>query len=190
MQNACKNLTKLKRSPRGQSFFFGSPVSFLKILWNSQTSCRSLNSSSLENQRKLQAFQIFSYIITSSGCYPSLITRMSRRHTDTAKIFILSFLSFCIISCQAYSSCQMETFQTHKENRIPRILSESYCLASGEFCGPSHEVEIAKNPLTQLHFLILILVWTNDEYAGSGICERRPDRTQEEHDYCIRMCLY
>ena len=144
MQNACKNLTKLKRSPRGQSFFFRSPVGFLKILWNFQTSCRSLNSSSLENQRKLQAFQIFSYIITSSGCYPSLITRMSRRHTDTAKIFILSFLSFCIISCQAYSSCQMETFQTHKENRIPRILSESYCLASGEFCGPSHEVEIAK----------------------------------------------
>ena len=67
----------------------------------------------------------------------------------------------------------METFQTHKENRIPSVLTESYCLATGEFCGPSHEVDFEKRDFTlviysfssHLSYSTLISVRTNDDFA-------------------------
>ena len=36
----------------------------------------------------------------------------------------------------------METFQHRVENRIPSVLTESFCLNDGEFCGPHHKVNV------------------------------------------------
>ena len=85
---------------------------------------------------------MFAYKTTDDGPYPSLISRMSQG-TDIAFIFALS-LGF-IILCQANDShrtCQMETFQHRVENRIPSVLTESFCLNDGEFCGPHHKVNV------------------------------------------------
>ena len=115
---------------------------------------------------------------------------MSRR-TDIAYILVLT-LGY-IISCQAnvrHRSCRTETFQTYKENRIPSVLTESYCLANGEFCGPSHEVRRFTSVLLNVSYFTLISVWTIDEFAWSGICEGRPDRTQAEYDHWRWLCLH
>jgi len=64
-------------------------------------------------------------------------------------------------------------------------------LATGEFCGPSHEVKINFTYFNKIGLKnISISVRTNVDFARSGICERRPDRTPEEHDYWKWLCLY
>ena len=102
----------------------------------------------------MQTFQIFRlYKSAYAVCSSSFAFRMSG---SSGLILFFFLISFCEISVANFRSCQVDIYQTRRENRIPSILTESYCLANGEPCGPYHKVLRKYNKYIFTHNFVIL----------------------------------